>query len=178
MNRAMLIILIAIAALIGGLFVSASQARQTNAQKQFRQLLLNDSSVDPAVKLLLQNGGFVEPDILFDDFTGEGKIDAIVSVNSSAISGTVAVYALTAGSGKTLKVVFRDESGYMVSARMEANQKSGSTLITDDPVFSPGDRACCSARVFRRTWSWDAKKNQFKLLSSKRVRVRYTAQTS
>ena len=176
MNRTRLIILALAAILVGGDLATASQARQTNAQKQFQQLLLNDSSVDPAVKLLLRSGGFVEPDILFDDFTGEGKIDAIVSVNSSAISGTVAIYALTAGKGKNLKVVFRDESGYSVAARLDTSKNSAAMLTTDDPVFSPGDRACCSARVLRLTWSWDAKNNQFKLLSRHRVRVKYTAQ--
>lgn len=151
--------------------VSTSDAKQTAAQKSFRKILLDDSAVDPAVKLLLREGGFVERRMTFSDFTGEGKTDAVIFVNSGAISGTVASYVLSAERGRELRVVHVDESGYQVVAR--ANQQSGATvanLVLEDPVFSAGDPPCCARVLVRRTYQWNTRAREFKLVARKRIR--------
>lgn len=149
--------------------VTASDARQSAQQKSFRKLLLADSEVDPAVKTLLREGGFVERRAVFADFTGEGKTDAIVFVNSGAISGTVASYVLSAERGRELHIVKVDESGYQVNARASGRGET-ERLVIEDPVFATGDPPCCARTLVRRTYAWDTADREFRLVSRKRVR--------
>ncbi len=150
-----------------------SDAKQTAAQKSFRKILLNDSAVDPAIKTLLGDGGFVERRMIFSDFTGEGKSDAIVFVNSGAISGTVASYVLSSERGRELRVVHIDESGYQVAARADepdAGDDGLPRLILEDPVFAAGSPPCCARLLVRRTYEWNTRTREFRLLTRKRVR--------
>lgn len=155
---------------IAGL-ATVSDARQTGAQKSFRAILLGDAAVDPGVKRLLREGGFVEPRIAFTDFTGEGKLDAIVFVNSGAISGTVASYVLSAQRTRELNVVHVDESGYQVAARAQRRDGDDPLLVLEDPVFSPGDPPCCPRVVVRRTYEWNTRAREFRLQTRKRYRT-------
>lgn len=150
--------------------VTASDARQSAQQKSFRKLLLADSEVDPAIKTLLREGGFVERRAVFADFTGEGKSDAIVFVNSGAISGTVASYVLSAERGRELHIVKVDESGYQVNARADDDGGTPPRLVIEDPVFAAGDPPCCASKLVRRTYAWDTGDRDFRLVSRKRVR--------
>ncbi len=161
--------LVALAAGAFGL-ASSSDARQTTAQKSFRTILLGDSEVDPAVKLLLREGGFVERRIVFADLTGEGKSDALVFVNSGAISGTVASYVLSSERGRELHVVHIDESGYRVNARIAQTAGTAPRLILEDPTFAGGDPPCCARLLVRRTYEWNSRAREFKLKTRKRVR--------
>lgn len=161
--------LVALAAGAFGL-ASSSDAKQTAAQKSFRSILLSEGAVDPAVKLLLREGGFVERRMVFADFTGEGKSDAVVFVNSGAISGTVASYVLSSERGRELHVVHVDESGFQVNARVEQTAGTTPRLVLEDPVFAAGDPPCCARLLVRRTYEWNARAHDFRLKARKRVR--------
>jgi hypothetical protein len=162
------------AVVVGGLALAGgSSARQTSAQKAFRKILLADSEVDPAIKALLRENGFVERRAVFADFTGEGRTDAIVFVNSGAISGTVASYVLSSESGREMHVVHVDESGQQVSARVERGDRGAApSLVLEDPSYAAGDPPCCASTLVRRTYRWDRREHEFDLVSRRRVRSR------
>ncbi len=168
------VLLLATAVAVGGLaLASGSSAKQTSAQKAFRKILLGDSEVDPAIKALLRERGFVERRAVFADFTGEGKSDAIVFVNSGAISGTVASYVLSSENGREMRVVHLDESGQQVAARAERSDGDAApTLVLEDPAYRAGDPPCCASVLVRRTYRWDRRQREFDLVSRKRVRSR------
>ena len=78
-------------------------------------MLLKDANTTSGVKRLLRtNAGFVSPTPVFADLTGDGKSDAVVTVENGGAAGAVAAYVLTAEGSDSgaLRVVFRNQSLY------------------------------------------------------------------
>ena len=84
-------------------------------QELFRDVLLKDADTTSGVKRLLRtNAGFVSPTPVFADLTGDGKSDAVVTVENGGAAGAVAAYVLTAEGSDSgaLRVAFRSQSLY------------------------------------------------------------------
>ena len=123
-----------------------ASAKLTPAQKLFTQKLLASDQVARSVKVTLKKGGFVSQEVLFADVTGEGKDDAIVSVDSGGAAGVIAVDVFSAGCGKELKVVYRNQRLYRAQARVNP----GPAVVYSVPQYADGDELCCPS-AYRET---------------------------
>jgi hypothetical protein len=138
---------------------TATAQDQQSPQALFRGVLLNDAATSSGVKRLLRtNAGFVSPTPVFADLTGDGKSDAVVTVENGGAAGAVAAYVLTAeGSAKgDLRVAFRSQSLYQGRVRV-----TGPTLTVVLPQYARGDDVCCPRRSVERDYAWDASKKAF-----------------
>lgn len=134
-------------------------AQDETPQALFRGVLLKDAKTASGVKRLLNtNAGFVSPTPVFADLTGDGKSDAVVTVDNGGVAGAIAAYVLTAegSSSGDLRVAFRSQSLYQGRVRT-----SGPTLTVAEPIFARGDDVCCPRRAVERDYAWDAAKKAF-----------------
>lgn len=134
-----------------------ASAKLTAGQTFFTEKLLGSDQVAHSVKVTLKKGGFVSRDILFADLTGEGKDDAVVTVDSGGSAGIVAVYVFSAGSGKDLKVVYRNQRLYRGGARINP----GPALVYITPQWADGDEPCCPSAYRETELEWSASKKKF-----------------
>jgi hypothetical protein len=136
-----------------------ASAQDETPQELFKKVLVADPKLASGVKRLLDtNAGFVSPTPVFADLTGDGKSDAVVTVDNGGAAGVVAAYVLTAeGSAKgDLQVALRNQSLYQGRVRV-----SGTTLTIAEPLWSRGDDVCCPRRATERDYAWDAAKKAF-----------------
>jgi hypothetical protein len=141
------------------LAVVPASAQDETPQSLFRGVLLKDAKTSSGVKRLLNtNAGFVSPTPVFADLTGDGKSDAVVTVENGGVAGAIAAYVLTAegSSSGDLRVAFRSQSLYQGRVRT-----SGPTLTVAEPLWSRGDDVCCPRRASERDYAWDAAKKAF-----------------
>jgi hypothetical protein len=151
--------------LCGGGGLAAAQ--QNQGQALFRDLLLKDPATASGVKRLLRtNAGFVTPKPTFADLTGDGKMDAVVTVENGGAAGAVAAYVMTAdgSSSGALRVVFRSQSLYQGRVRVSAP-----TLTVVAPIYARGDDVCCTRRATERDYAWDAASKAFKHVATRTV---------
>jgi len=134
-----------------------ASAKLTPAQKLFTQKLLASDQVAHSVKVTLKKGGFVSSEVLFADLTGEGKQDAVVTVDSGGASGIIAVYVFSAGTGKDLKVVYRNQRLYRAGARINP----GPALVYIVPQWKEDDELCCPSAYRETELKWSAKTKRF-----------------
>jgi len=139
------------------LVAAPASAKLTAGQKFFTEKLLASSQVSHSVKVTLKKGGFVSDQILFGDLTGEGKDDAVVTVDSGGSAGVIAVYVFSAGTGKDLKVVYRNQGLYRGGARLNP----GPALVYVVPHFKDGDELCCPSEYRETELKWSATKKKF-----------------
>jgi hypothetical protein len=123
----------------------------------FTQKLLASDQVAQSVKVTLQKGGFVSQEVLFADLTGEGKADAVVTVDSGGSQGIVALYVFSAGTGKDLKVVYRNQRMYRGAARINP----GPALVYVLPQYAAGDEVCCPSAYRETELKWSTTKKTF-----------------
>ena len=147
-------LLAVLAALVATLAVTGgSSAAPTKSQALFEKTLLADAKTTGAVKRLLrEGGGFVAPDVTFEDLTGDGRSDAIVLVDSGGVGGAVALYVFSTdgeSARSDLRVVYRSQRLYRASAEV-----ADATLILRTPRFAEGDDVCCPAKIVQRTYAW------------------------
>ena len=132
-----------------------SSAAPTKSQALFEKTLRADARTTSDVKRLLsEGGGFVAPDITFEDLTGDGRSDAIVLVDSGGVGGAVALYVFSTdgeSAQSDLRVVYRSQRLYRASAEV-----TGATLVLRTPRFAEGDDVCCPAKIVQRTYAWSA----------------------
>jgi hypothetical protein len=150
-----LVALLCLALLAG----APATAQQPTPQALFRDVLLKDPATTSGVKrLLTTNAGFVSPSTVFADLTGDGKSDAVVTVENGGAAGVLAAYVLTAeGSDKgDLRVALRVQSLYQGAVRA-----SGPTVTIAAPKYVRGDDVCCTSRRIERDYAWDAAKKAF-----------------
>jgi hypothetical protein len=136
-----------------------ASAQDDTPQDLFKKVLVADPKLASGVKRLLEtNAGFVSPSPVFADLTGDGKSDAVVTVDNGGAAGVVAAYVLSAeGSAKgDLRVALRNQSLYQGRVRV-----SGTTLTIAEPLWSRGDDVCCPRRATERDYAWDAAKKAF-----------------
>jgi hypothetical protein len=150
---------------VGLLFGARAVAQETPAQSPqelFRDVLLKDANTTSGVKRLLRtNAGFVSPTPLFADLTGDGKSDAVVTVENGGAAGAVAAYVLTA------------ESLYQGHVRT-----SGPTVTVIDPTYARGDDVCCARHATERDYAWDASLKTFTRRATRTVTIGPTAARS
>jgi len=94
---------------------------------------------------------------MFADLTGEGKDDAVVTVDSGGSNGVIAVYVFSAGTGKDLQIVYRNQRLYRGGARIN----SGPALVYIQPQYQDGDELCCPAAYRETELKWNAKTKRF-----------------
>jgi hypothetical protein len=154
---------------VGLLLTSAgSPATPTKSQEFFKKTLLDDAKTTTAVKTLLgQRGGFVAPEIVFSDLTGDGRSDAVVLVETGGVAGAVAFYVFsTDGEApeSDLRAVYRSQRLYRASVR-----PSGASLIVRTPRFAAGDDVCCPVRIVERVYAWSVAAKTMRQRSSREV---------
>ena len=113
----------------------------------------------------MKKGGFVSSDVLFADLTGEGKADAVVTVDSGGSAGIIAVYIFSAGTGNDLKVVYRNQRLYRGLARINP----GPALVYVLPQYTDGDELCCPSSYRETELKWNAKTKQFSIAKRRTV---------
>ena len=145
--------------LAGALLVAAAVAiaKPTPAQNLFKDKLLKSDQVSRSIKVTLKKGGFVSREILFADLTGEGKEDAVVTVDSGGAAGIVAVYVFSAGTGENLKVVYRNQRLYRGLARINP----GPALVYVLPQYKAGDELCCPSSYRETELKWSMERKRF-----------------
>ncbi len=144
---------------------TSAGAAPTPAQRLFTQKLLASSAVAPSVKLTLEEGGFVSSGVLFADLNGDGKEDAVVTVDSGGSAGVIALYVLSARAGKSLRIVYGNERLYRASARINP----GPALVYVEPTYRDGDQLCCPSSYLETTLRWSAKGNRFTVAQRRSV---------
>lgn len=141
----------------GALLLSSagSSAQPSKSQELFQKTLLDDEKTTAAVKRLLSDGGgFVAPDSVFADITGDGRADALVLVETGGVAGAVALYLFSTdgeAADSPLRAVYRNQQLYRATVEPE-----GSTLKVRTPKFAAGDDVCCPAKITQRTYEWSA----------------------
>lgn len=160
---ALVVAVACVLALSGG-----SSARPTKSQQLFRATLLEDAKTTTAIKSLLRDrGGFVAPEIQFADVTGDGRSDAVVTVETGGAAGAVAVYVFSThskASDSPLRAVYRSQQLYRASV-----QVSGDTLVVRTPQYAAGDDLCCPAQVLERVYAWNESALTLKQRSSQEL---------
>jgi hypothetical protein len=134
---------------------AGSSAQPSKSQELFKKTLLDDAKTTPAIKRLLSDGGgFVAPDTVFADITGDGRSDALVLVETGGVAGAVALY-LFSTDGKAadspLRAVFRSQQLYRATV-----EPAGTSLKVRTPKFASGDDVCCPAQISQSTYDWSA----------------------
>ena len=146
-------------------FGGVATAKLTPAQKLFTQKLLDSDQVSHSVKVTLKKGGFVSSEVLFADLTGEGKDDAVVTVDSGGAAGVIALYVFSAGTGKDLKVVYRNQRLYRGGARINP----GPALVYIQPQYKDADEICCPSSYRETELKWSAAKKHFGVATRRTV---------
>lgn len=144
-------------ALVALAIADSASAKLTPAQKLFTQKLLDSDQVTHSVKVTLRKGGFVSKDVAFADLTGEGKDDAVVTVDSGGAAGVVAIYVFSAGTGTNLKIVYRNQRLYRADSRINP----GPALVYVLPSYKDGDELCCPSEYRETELKWSATKQKF-----------------
>jgi hypothetical protein len=164
-----LVALPCVALACGAVPAALAQDQNESPQGLFRDVLLKDASTSSGVKRLLRtNAGYVSPAPLFADLTGDGKTDAIVTVENGGAASVVAAYVLTAegSSSGTLRVALRNQELYGGTVRV-----SGPTLTVVNPIYGRGDDVCCTRQATERDYAWDATAKAFKRTAMRTVTV-------
>jgi hypothetical protein len=161
--------LLCVGLVCGAVTAAVAQQPTQSPQALFRDVLLKDTKTASGVaRLLRTNAGFVSPTPVFADLTGDGKSDAVVTVENGGAAGAVAAYVLTAegSSSGALGVAFRSQSLYQARVRV-----SGPTLTVIVPVFARGDDVCCARHAIERDYAWDATTKTFTRRATRTVTV-------
>ena len=99
------------------------------------------------------------PTPVFADLTGDGKSDAVVTVENGGAAGAVAAYVLTAEGSDSgaLRVAFRNQSLYRGRVRT-----SGPTVTVVRPASTPAaTTSAARASATERDYAWDATAKTF-----------------
>jgi hypothetical protein len=107
----------------------------------------------------------VDRTIVFADLTGEGKDDALVTVNSGGSAGRIALYIFSAGKGTDLKIAYRNQRLY----RAEARINPGPEAVYSVPVYAAGDELCCPSHYRETTLKWSAARKKFGVASRRTI---------
>ena len=157
-RRLLLTVLLAplIAAALALVLSTGSSAEPSKSQELFEKTLLDDPKTTAGVKALLTDGGgFVAPDIVFADITGDGRSDALVLVETGGAAGAVAFYVFSTdgeAADSPLRAVFRSQRLYRATV-----EPDGTTLKLRTPKYAKGDDVCCPPTIAPRDYPWPAR---------------------
>jgi hypothetical protein len=153
------------------LALPAAAAAQTppeqTPQALFEDLLVKDARATPTVRALLRSdAGFVGAQPAFADLTGDGRMDAVVTVRMPGAAGTVAVFVLSTHgtSAGRLRAVFRSQALYRATTRI-----AGSTLTVAQPRWARGDELCCPAARRERDYVWSERAHALRRAGAERL---------
>jgi len=159
MRVLILVALAAIPAAVAGAQVSTTtpggatqQAGGGSPQQLFSGVIIDDPKTSTTVrKLLTSKAGYIDPNPLFGDVTGDGKSDAVVGVDAGGTAGTIAFYILSADGSKngSLKVVYHNQNLYRAWASL-----SGSVLTVSNPHWAAGDDLWAPKKIVQKTYQW------------------------
>jgi hypothetical protein len=128
---------------------------QTQAQALFEDLIVKDARTTAGIRQLLQSdAGFVGAQPAFADLTGDGRMDAVVTVRMPGAAGTVAVFVFSSDGTRSnrLRAVLRSQALYRATTRI-----AGGALTISQPEWANGDDLCCPADHTDRRYAWDAR---------------------
>jgi hypothetical protein len=170
-HRILVAALTTLALTAGSIFLrsTGSLAKPSAPQALFEKTLLEDELTSPAIKdLFTKRGGFVAPEIVFEDLTGDGRSDAVVLVETGGVAGAVAMYVFSTdgeAEDSPLRAVYRSQRLYRASVEV-----AGETLILRTPRYAPGDDVCCPVKIVERVYVWSETAKTLRKRSSREVR--------
>jgi hypothetical protein len=133
-----------------------SPAKPSPPQALFKKTLLEDERTTPAIKELFRSrGGFVAPEVVFADLTGDGRSDAVVLVETGGLAGAVALYVFSTdgeAEDSPLRAVYSSQRLYRAAAEVV-----DASLILRTPRYVQGDDVCCPVKIVQRVYAWNAK---------------------
>ena len=145
-----------------------AQAAQTATQRFFSERLQADGDTSREVKdLLSSRQGFVDRTPTFRDLTGDGRTDAIVTVQSGGADGAVALYVFSTDTGMRnsgLKVVFRSQE----LRRAQTRVRDG-VLRYRSARPQPGDELCCPSAASETRLRWRERLHRFTVAERRQV---------
>lgn len=101
------------------------------------------------------NGGEIEPKrVTYADFTGDGKEEALVVVESGGTAGDLgaAVYRLEAGRASVLAWI--DRPGH-IELRLANAGPNSALIVVQQGIYASGDANCCPSRIREMALRWD-----------------------
>ena len=144
---------LALAALAAAGTAAAQTATTGTPQALFTRLIETDKQSASDVRDGLRARKlFVDADVTFADLTGDGRQDAVVSVDSGGAGGTIAVYVFSTDGGSKLRAVYRNQRLYRALTTVE-----GTSVLLRTPRYAAGDELCCPPTYVERTLTWSAK---------------------
>jgi hypothetical protein len=147
---------------------AGSPAKPSAPQALFEKTLLEDERTTPAIKELFQSrGGFVAPEVVFEDLTGDGRSDAVVLVETGGIAGAVALYVFSTdgeAEDSPLRAVYSSQRLYRASAEVVDG-----TLVLRTPRYAQGDDVCCPVRIVQRVYAWSPAAKTLRKRSSREL---------
>lgn len=165
-------------------------AEETSAQKLFKQRLLADRGVAPAVKRVLRGAGFVDRRVRFADVTGDERSDALVLVHQGGSAGRIALYVFSshrssvsngAGGGE-LRIVYKNQRLYRAQAGLKRSgpKRPHGAVVFRRPIYDPGDELADPGAVRVVELRWRPKRTRFRVAGVRvvdRVRSRHCSRT-
>lgn len=149
---------------------AVADGRQSEAQRLFREKLLEERAVARDVKTRLRKGGFVDRRIAFADLTGEGRDDAVVLVHSGGSAGRIALFVFSAGTGEDLRLVYRNQRLFRASARVRRGADGAlPTIVYRVPEHAPGDELCCPSAERETELRWSARARRFGVVDRRTI---------
>jgi hypothetical protein len=145
---------------------AAAQAPPERPQALFERLVVDDARTSATVKALLQSDAGYVGTPAFADLTGDGRMDAVVSVRIPGAAGTIAVYVFSSDGtdADRLRAVFRRQALYRGSPRIAAT-----TLTVAEPRWARGDDVCCPAARTERDYVWAPRTRTMRRAGGERV---------
>ena len=160
---------VALVALAAAVPAAAQTATTDGAQPLFTRLIRDDPATSTAVRdALTGHRAFVSPEVAFADLTGDGKQDAVATVETGGAAGAVAVYLFSADGATDgqLRAVYRSQRLFRALVRT-----NGATLLVRTPLYGPGDEICCASQLLQRTLTWSPKAQRMVLRSTQHLSV-------
>lgn len=110
------------------------------------------------------SGGMIE-DVMYQDLTGDGVDEAVVTVRYEG-SGAYLDYYIYTFQGGDLVNLFAD---YNISHGYVNFGSLPGSIVVDEPVYGPDDPNCCPSQIKYTTYTWSASARVFVLTTEEVV---------
>ncbi len=101
------------------------------------------------------NGGEVEPRrVAYVDFTGDGKEEALVVVESGGTAGDLGAAVYRTEAGRVSVLAWIDRPGH-IELRLANAGPNSALIVVQQGVYAPGDANCCPSRIREIVLRWD-----------------------
>ena len=145
-------------------FAGPAGAGTHAGRAEIKSFLLSSAGVSPRVKATIRAGRFHAgiDRIVFNDLTGDGTADDIVTVFSGGTAGDIAFYVLT-GEGSGLHFIKASNQEYKIGVKVV-----GGKLQVTRPLYGANDPNCCPAHLEITTYRYDG----VRLVSASKKRIK------